>query len=220
MRIIINIIIRMTLGFFLCACGTVMFLNSNLGLNPWNVFHQGLSNATFLTLGTANIVVGLVIVVIVSALGIKVGIGTIANMVVIGCFIDLIIYLKIIPTFTTIYGRIFIMIIGMFVSAVGSYLYISCEMGCGPRDGLMIALVKITGKSVSTVRCTLEIGALVIGWLLGGFIGIGTLITAFLVGYFTQIVYKIFDFDVKSLNHRNIKQGFIFIRKCLISKTV
>ena len=99
--------------------------------------------------------------------------------------------------------------------AIGSYLYIGCEMGCGPRDGLMIALMKITGKPISIIRFCIEMGALIIGWILGGFVGIGTLITVFGIGYCVQIVYKVFKFDVNALRHRNLKQGIIFMNKCI-----
>ncbi|QAA32397.1 YczE/YyaS/YitT family protein [Clostridium manihotivorum] len=218
MRKILAIIIRMTLGFLLCACGTVMALNSKLGLSPWDVFHQGLTKVTGITLGQASIIVGIIIVIITSILGLKVGIGTIANMIVIGCFIDLIIYSKIIPVCSSVATGMLMMIGSLFVSAIGSYFYISCEMGCGPRDGLMIALVSLTGKPISLIRFFIEMGALIIGWTLGGFVGVGTLITAFGIGYCVQVVYKLLKFDVKALSHRNIKQGFIFINDCIVNQ--
>lgn len=215
MKKILEIVVKMTLGFILCACGTVMGINSNLGTRPWDVLHQGLTNVTSLTMGQASIIVGVVMVIITSILGLKVGLGTIANMLVIGYFIDLIMYAKIIPVCNNIYSGIFMALAGMFVMALGSYLYVACGMGCGPRDGIMIVLVKVTGKPVGVIRGSLEVGALIIGWLLGGFVGIGTLINAFGMGYFVQIVYKMFKFDVKSLNHKNMKQGLIFMKECI-----
>ena len=215
MKILSSLIIRITLGFFLCACGTVMALNSNLGLSPWDVFHQGLTKVTPLTMGQASIVVGIFIVALTSILGLKVGLGTIANMIVIGCFIDLIIYIKIIPVCNNLFTGIVMMIGSLFASALGSYLYIGCEMGCGPRDGLMIALVKLTGKPVSIIRFFIEMGALIIGWFLGGFVGVGTLVTAIGIGYCVQMIFKIFNFDVSVLRHKNIKEGFSFMNKCI-----
>lgn len=215
MKKLFGLIIRITMGFFLCACGTVMALNSKLGLSPWDVFHQGLSNITGLTIGQASITVGIVIAIITSVLGIKLGLGTIANMIVIGCFIDLIIYTKIIPVCDNLFTGVIMLIGSLLVTALGSYLYIGCEMGCGPRDGLMIALVKLTGKSVSIIRFCIEAGALVIGWMLGGFVGIGTLVTAIGVGYCVQLIYKLFKFDIRSLNHRTIKEGFKFVNECI-----
>ncbi len=215
MKKLFSLIIRITFGFLLCACGTVMALNSHLGLSPWDVFHQGLTNITGLTIGQASIAVGVIIVIITSTLGLKVGLGTIANMIVIGCFIDLIIYTKIIPICNNLFTGILMMLGSLLVTALGSYFYIGCEMGCGPRDGLMIALVKLTGKPVSIIRFFIETGALVIGWMLGGFVGIGTLVTALGIGYCVQLVYKLFNFDVKILKHRTIKEGFKFVNECI-----
>lgn len=219
MKKILGVIIRATLGFLLCACGTVMALNSNLGLSPWDVFHQGLTNVINITIGQASIIVGVVVVIATSILGLEVGLGTIANMIVIGYFIDLIIYSGIIPICNNLFTGILMMIGSLFITAIGSYLYIGCEMGCGPRDGLMIALVKLTGKPISLIRFFIESGALIIGWALGGLVGIGTLITVFGIGYCVQIVYRVFKFDVNSLKHRNLKQSFIFINECITNQT-
>jgi uncharacterized membrane protein YczE len=217
MKKILGIIFRMTIGFLLCAFGTVMALNSNLGLSPWDVFHQGLTNVTSLTMGQVSIIVGVIIVIITNILGLKVGLATIANMLVIGCFIDLIMYIEIVPVCNNLVTGIIMMLGSLFASAIGSYLYIGCEMGCGPRDGLMIALVKITGKPVSIIRFFIEMGALVIGLLLGGFVGIGTFVTALGIGYCVQMIYKIFKFDIKLLKHRNIKEGIIFMNDCIVN---
>lgn len=201
-------VFRMTLGFFLCACGIVMALNSNLGLSPWDVFHQGLSNVTGITMGQASILVGVLIVVITYFLGLEVGIGTLANMIVIGFFIDLIIYLDFIPETHNLYIGLFMIVASLFMYGLASYLYLGCELGCGPRDGLMIILVKRTGKPVGLIRLFIESGALIIGYALGGTVGIGTLITALGIGFSIQLVFKLFKFDVNALNHRSIKQTF------------
>lgn len=204
MKKIFNLIIRMTFAFLLCAVAVVMTINSNLGVSPWDVLHQGLTNITPLTMGQASIIVGIIIVIITSFLGINVGIGTIANMLLIGYFIDLVIKLNFIPVCNSLFTGIVMMVVGMFLMAMASYLYISCELGCGPRDGLMVALVKLTGKPVWIIRGCIELAALLVGWILGGFVGIGTLITAFGIGYCVQIVFKIFKFDVSVIRHKDI----------------
>lgn len=218
MKKIFGIITRSILGYLLCALGVVMALNSNLGLSPWDVFHQGLTNVINMTIGQAGIVVGVVIVIITYILGLEVGLGTIANIIVIGYFIDLIIYSGIIPISHNIFIGILMMIGSLFINAIGSYLYIGCEMGCGPRDGLMVALVKLTGKPVSLIRFSIESVALIIGWFLGGLVGIGTLITVLGIGYCVQIVYKAFKFDVNSLKHRSLKEGLIFMGECVTNQ--
>lgn len=205
------IVCRLVLGFIFCACATVMALKSNLGLSPWDVFHQGLSNITGLTIGQVSIIVGLVVVLITVLLKLEIGIGTIVNMILIGFFIDLINYLNIIPESTNLISGILMLITSLFTMAIGSYLYIGCELGCGPRDGLMVAIVRITGKSVGVIRFYIELGALVIGWILGGTVGIGTLITVAFLGSVIQLVFKIFKLNVNELKHKKIKESFVFL---------
>lgn len=207
------IICRLILGFMFCACSTVMALKSNLGLSPWDVFHQGVSNITGLTIGQVSIIVGVIVVLITVLLKLEIGIGTIANMILIGFFIDLINYLNIIPESTNLLTGILMLIASLFVMAIGSYLYIGCELGCGPRDGLMIAIARITGKSVGVIRFCIELGALVIGWMLGGTVGIGTLITVAFLGYAIQSVFKIFKLKVNELRHKRIKESLVFLSK-------
>ena len=213
MQKIIKVICRLLLGFMFCACSTVLALKSNLGLSPWDVFHQGVSNKTGLTIGQVNILVGITVVAITAFFKLEIGLGTIANMIIIGFFTDIIINLGVIPTSTNLFVRLLMLVASLFSMAIGSYLYIGCELGCGPRDGLMVVLVKLTGKSVALIRSFIEISVLIIGWMLGGTVGIGTLVTVFGVGICVQIVFKIFKFDVNKVKHKNIKEGFLFFNK-------
>ncbi|MBU5336806.1 YczE/YyaS/YitT family protein [Intestinibacter bartlettii] len=215
MEKIIKLILRLLLGFVFCACATVLALQSNLGLSPWDVFHQGLSKQTGLTIGQVNILVGITVVLITAFFKLEIGLGTIANMIIIGFFTDIIINLGVIPTSTNLFVRLLMLVASLFSMAIGSYLYIGCGLGCGPRDGLMVVLVKLTGKSVALIRSFIEISVLIIGWLLGGTVGIGTLVTVFGVGICVQMVFKIFKFDVNKVKHKNIKEGFLFFNKCV-----
>ena len=99
---------------------------------------------------------------------------------------------------------ILMLVVGMIFLGLGTCIYLSCELGCGPRDGLMTALTRITKKPVKLVRTTIEICALVCGWLLGGYVGIGTIITAIVLGYIIQLWCKILKLDIAILNHRSI----------------
>lgn len=213
MKKIMSIIFRLLLGFICCAFGTVMAIQSNLGLSPWDVFHQGLSNITGLTIGQASIIVGLIVVTTTLLLKLEIGLGTIANMIIIGFFIDLIIYIDIIPLSSTLFSGVLMLIGSLVMMAIGSYFYISCKMGYGPRDGLMVVLVRVTGKSVGVIRFFIELSVLIVGWLLGGKVGIGTLITVMTVGSCVQLVFKIFKFDVKKVRHKNLKESFVFLNK-------
>ena len=139
-------------------------------------------------------------------------------MIIIGFFIDLIIYTGIIPTSTTLFSGVLMLMGSLVMMGIGSYLYISCGIGCGPRDGLMVVLVRITGKSVGLIRFIIELSVLVVGWMLGGKVGIGTLITVISVGSCVQLVFKMFKFDVEKLRHKNIKESFVFLNKHINNK--
>ena len=143
MQKIIKVVCRLLLGFMFCAFSTVLALKSNLGLSPWDVFHQGISNKTGLTIGQVSILVGIIVVGITVLLKLEIGLGTIANMIIIGFFTDIIINTGIIQTSTNLFTGVLMLIGSLFCMAIGSYLYIGCELGCGPRDGLMVALVNL-----------------------------------------------------------------------------
>ncbi|WP_195987296.1 hypothetical protein [Clostridium sp. D53t1_180928_C8] len=202
------VIFKLMLGFFLAALGIVFMINANLGLSPWDVLHQGITNVIPMTIGQANIVVGIIVVISSMFLGIKIGIGTILNTILVGVFIDLITITKVIPMVHNLFIGILMLVVGMIFLGLGTCIYLSCELGCGPRDGLMTALTRITKKPVKLVRTTIEICALVCGWFLGGYVGIGTIITAIVLGYIIQLWCKILKLDIATLNHRSILDYF------------
>lgn len=218
MKKIVFCILRLFTGLFLYAVGIVMIINANLGLAPWEVFHQGLTNIINITMGQANILIGFILIIINTIFKEKLGWGTIFNMLFIGVFMDILMLNNIIPVFEGFLSRLIMMLLGMFVIGVASYLYIGSGLGAGPRDGLMVALTKKTNKSVRFVRNSIETSVLIIGYLLGGFIGIGTLITALTVGHFVQFAFKIFKFDVKEVKHRFIDEDIKLIKSKLINK--
>ncbi len=193
--------IRMMLGLFVFAVGIVMTVNANIGLAPWDVFHQGLSNILGITFGQAGILVGVAIVVINFFTGEKIGWGTLGNMIFIGLFIDLLMFNNLIPQMQAFIFGVIQMIAGLFVIGLASYLYIGAGLGCGPRDGLMVALLKRSNRSVSLIRGVIEGGALVCGWLLGGSAGLGTVITALLTGPIVGLTFRVLRFDVAAVEH-------------------
>ncbi|WP_066895495.1 YczE/YyaS/YitT family protein [Clostridium nigeriense] len=201
---VIRKFIRLMLGFILCASSTIFMLNSNLGLSPWDVFHQGISNVTGLTIGEANILSSIIVILIGILLKQRIGLGTLLNIIMIGKFVDIINNSNLIPIANNLWMGIVMMIIGMFVMGYGCYLYIGCELGCGPRDGVMVGLSSKLNKPIKIVRGSIEVFVLIIGIFLGGKFGIGTLISAFAIGYCIQIVFKLRNFDAVSLNHKSI----------------
>jgi uncharacterized membrane protein YczE len=209
---------RLFLGLFLYAVGIVLTINANLGLSPWDVFHQGVSNHIGITMGQASITVGFIFVILDWILGEKLGIGTICNMLFIGIFMDVLMLNNLIPVFNNLFAQVLMMLLGMFVIGIASYFYIGAGLGSGPRDGLMVALTKRTKKSVRFVRNSIELTVLAIGYTLGGTIGVGTLIMVLGVGYFVQFAFKLFKFDVRQVNHRFIEDYIKIIRDNLTEK--
>ncbi|GAA0092048.1 membrane protein [Paraclostridium bifermentans] len=199
-------IIKLMIGFVFCAVGIVLTINANLGLSPWDVLHEGISKTTGITMGNANILVSAIVLVLNVFLGERLGLGTLLNMVIIGRLIDIIMLNDLIHMSNDFVSGILMLIIGMIILSIGCYLYIGVGLGSGARDGMMVALQKRSGRPIRVVRGSLEIGAVVIGFLLGGTIGIGTIITSIGLGYCMQFIFKIFNFNVVSVNHRYIKE--------------
>ena len=210
-------IIRLFIGLFVCSVGIVMTINANLGLSPWDVFHQGFANKVGITIGQAAILVGVFFVILDSVLGEKLGWGTIFNMIFIGLFMDILMINNIIPICQSFISGLIMILLGMFIIGIGCYLYMGAGLGSGPRDGLMLALTKRTNKSVQFLTNAIQLFALVGGYFLGGYVGIGTLITSLSYGYFIQLAFKIFKFDVSKVNMRFIDDDIKLIKE-IISK--
>ena len=174
----------LVLGLFLCAVGIVCFLEARLGLPPWDVLHQGIARHTPLSFGAANEVVGLFVIVLVWALGARVWIGTIANAVLIGSFIILIQPLHAVHELSEwpLLARVVLLGSGLLFFGIGSAFYIGANLGAGPRDSLMLVGSRRTGIRIGGMRALIELTVLGMGVLLGGSVGIGTLLFAALIG--------------------------------------
>jgi uncharacterized membrane protein YczE len=176
-------------GFLFFAAGVVSLLKADLGMSPWGVFHVGVTHHLPLTLGRISQLVGLAIIIFSLLLGIYPGIGTVLNMFFIGLFIDLI--NPYVPYVTGHLSQAVMVGIGVLLVGIGSGLYINANLGAGPRDGLMLGLSKKTGKSIRLIRNSIEISVLVIGFFLGGPVGLGTVVFALTIGPAVQFFMKI-----------------------------
>lgn len=194
-------LIRLMIGLTLFSIGIVILINANMGLAPWDAFHIGLSQHTGLTFGQVSIIVGLVLLIITYHLYESIGIGTIFNIVVMGIIIDIIFHFNLIPQSNSPLSGMIMLYIGMQLIALGSYFYIGSGFGTGPRDALMVGLVRISKKPVGLIRAIIELTVLSLGILLGSKIGIGTLIIAFGIGPIVQITFSLLKFDVHQVKH-------------------
>jgi len=175
---------RCAAGLFCFGAGIACFVHSNLGVPPWDVLHQGISEKADLKMGTVIIIVGVVLLVAWIPLRMKPGIGTIMNALQIGLVEN--VMDDLLPHSNLIVARVAFLIAGMLFIAFGSGLYIGAELGSGPRDGLMLGLNKRFGISIRLARTTVEIVVLVVGLFLGGSIGLGTFVFAFGIGPLVQ----------------------------------
>ncbi|WP_370508306.1 YitT family protein [Mycobacterium sp. SA01] len=166
-----------------------MMVRAGLGLDPWDVFHQGLTRHTPMTIGVASAVVGVVVLLAWIPLRNKPGIGTVANVVVIAVTVDA--GLAVLTAPESVPARVALMLAAVLLNAVSTVLYVGAGLGPGPRDGLMTGLVARTGVSVRVVRTAIEATVLAVGWLLGGSVGVGTVIYAFGIGPMVQLVLRL-----------------------------
>jgi uncharacterized membrane protein YczE len=181
--------VALLLGLVGYGLSMAMMVRSELGLDPWDVFHQGLALHTDMTIGTASAVVGVAVLLAWIPLRNRPGIGTIANVIVIAVTVDLGLLLMEPPTSMPV--RIAMMVGAVVLNAFSTVLYVGAGLGPGPRDGLMTGLVVRTGRSVRLVRTSIEATVLAIGWLLGGTVGVGTVLYAFGIGPLVQFFVRI-----------------------------
>lgn len=173
-------LVRLVVGLWLFGTGEAMLLATELGNSPWTVLAEGVALHTPLTVGVATVVIGAVVLLGWVPLRERPGLGTLANIVVIGVAID--VMLLVLPRPAGVAPRIAWMLAGIAIVGIGSGIYLSTGLGSGPRDGLMTGTHRRFGWPVSAVRLVIEVAVLIGGWLLGGTVGVGTVAFAFLVG--------------------------------------
>jgi uncharacterized membrane protein YczE len=173
-----------------------LMVQGNLGLDPWDVLHSGITKHVDLSFGTVAIVVSFLVLLAWIPLRQWPGLGTISNAIVIGLAVDL--TLALVDRPDQLWLRIVFMVAGIVVNALAGALYIGAQLGPGPRDGMMTGLVRRTGKSVRLVRTSIEVTVLAVGWLLGGVVGIGTIAYALAIGPLVHILLPLFTVKLKT----------------------
>ncbi|MBE0451249.1 MAG: hypothetical protein IBX70_10425 [Clostridia bacterium] len=211
MKTYIMRVIRLMFGLLLYAIGIVLTINADIGYAPWDVFHVGFASTFGMSIGMASIITGLAIGVIAVILGEKIGIGTVLNMVLIGVFVDWIMLAGFVPIATNFFFGVPMMITGIVTISLATYFYISAAFGSGPRDSLMVAVTRKTGLPVGFCRGSIEILAVIVGWQLGGKVGVGTILFAFLIGFFVQTTFKALHFNATEISHETLDQTFLTI---------
>jgi uncharacterized membrane protein YczE len=182
---------QLYIGLLLYGLAAALQVRSQLGLDPWDVFHQGLAGHLGLAIGTVVIIVGAAVLLLWIPLRQLPGLGTISNAILIGLSMNW--SLALLPHTDALGWHIAEMVSGIVLCGVATGMYIGAAFGPGPRDGLMTGLARRTGRSIRLVRTGLEVTVLAIGWLLGGTVGVGTLLYAVSIGPLAQFFLPVFE---------------------------
>ena len=190
LRVLVLRLGQLYLGLWLYGLAGALQVRSTLGLDPWDVLHQGISRHAGIAIGTVVIVVGAAVLLLWIQLRQWPGLGTVSNVVLIGVSMNA--NLDWLPRPGLMVWRGMDMIAGVVLCGVATGMYIGANFGPGPRDGLMTGLVRRSGRSVRLVRTGLEVTVLTVGWLLGGTVGLGTVVFALGIGPLAQVFLPIF----------------------------
>jgi len=177
-------------GLALYGFSTALLVNSELGLDPWDVFHQGVAERTDITIGVATVVISAFVMLLWIPLRQRPGIGTISNAILIGLVVDAV--LTFLPEPDELPVRTVFLISGIVLNGVATGMYIGAGLGPGPRDGLMTGWSARSGRSIRLVRTLIEVGVLIVGWLLGGTVGVGTAAYALAIGPLAHVFIPAF----------------------------
>lgn len=189
----------------MCGAAIAMSVRANIGVGPWEAFHIGISKLTGISMGTASITVSLIIIIMTALSGERFGCGTIANMLVIGVSMDAFLNSGLIPEMETIQSGVAMILLSRLVTAFAIVIYMGAGYGSGPRDGMMVMLSKLTSRPPGYCKAAIEALALLVGWLLGGPVGVGTVVSVLCVGPLTQFAFRVCRFDVKAIRHESVR---------------
>lgn len=179
---------QLLLGLLLYGASDGMLVRGNLGLDPWDVLHQGIATHIPLSFGTTVIGVSVLVLLLWIPLRQRPGVGTVCNVVLVGLAVDA--TLALIPVQSGLPARIALLVGGVLLNGFATACYIGARLGPGARDGLMTGLATRTGRSIRLVRTCIELAVLAVGWALGGTVGVGTVLYAAAIGPLAQFFFR------------------------------
>ncbi len=196
-------------SLFVNGLGVYLTIHANIGAAPWDVLNLGIAHTTGILYGTASIIVSVTILVIDILMKEPIGLAMFIDAVVVGKAVDFFNYINIVPVPKTIAGSIIMIIIGLFIIGYTQYTYMVAALGCGPRDTLLVGLSRRLKKlPIGAISIALLSMATFIGWLLGGPVGIGTLLCAFGAGPIMQFSFHTVHFDATTIHHQRLRESF------------
>ena len=185
---------QLYLGLLLYGLSMAVLVQSSLGVMPWDVLHQGLARQLGGSLGQVTIAVGVLVLLGWIPLRERPGLGTVSNVVVIGLAVDA--ALAVVAAPSALPAQLAFVVAGVALNAVATAAYIGVRLGAGPRDGLMTGLVRRTGGSVRLVRTSIEVAVVAVGWLLGGTLGVATVLYALAIGPLVHLLLPVFTVEL------------------------
>jgi uncharacterized membrane protein YczE len=185
-------LLRLNVGLMIYGLAVSMVVNAKVGIPPWDVFAQGISIQLNTSYGVASIIVSVIVLLFWIPLKVKPGIGSIMNAILIGLWADF--WTQYLPKMDFYWGNLAMFLLGTCTVAFATGLYITSNLGSGPRDGLILGLTKRSGWKVWQVRTVIEVVVLGVGWVMGGQVREGTLIFAITIGYLMQISLRFFKY--------------------------
>jgi uncharacterized protein len=189
-------------GLFTLSIGVVCMMRANLGVNSWDVLHIGLANMSSISIGVWVQIVGIILIALVVILERQLPkLGTVLNIVLIGFFIDRILALNLIPSFTAFPARLALLCFGIALMGFGAGMYVASNVGTGPRDGLTLVLADRLGWSIGRIRTMIEVCALFLGWLIHGPISLGTILSVFMIGPVMQLALRFWKRQVEKMEY-------------------
>ncbi|MBJ7907157.1 membrane protein YczE [Streptomyces sp. NPDC003656] len=177
-------------GLALYGASSALLVRADLGMEPWNVLHQGLARLTGLSMGVVLTIVGALVLLLWIPLRQRPGLGTVSNVLVIGFALDA--TLSVLPAVHGIAARVLLLVAGIVLNGAATGLYIAAAFGPGPRDGLMTGLHQRTGRSIRLLRTLVEVAVVATGFALGGTVGVGTVLYALSIGPLAQLFLRVF----------------------------
>ncbi|WP_018548948.1 YczE/YyaS/YitT family protein [Streptomyces sp. LaPpAH-108] len=177
-------------GLALYGASSALLVRADLGMEPWNVLHQGLARLTGLSMGVVLTIVGALVLLLWIPLRQRPGLGTVSNVLVIGFALDA--TLSVLPPVHGLVGRVLLLVAGIVLNGAATGLYIAAAFGPGPRDGLMTGLHQRTGRSIRLLRTCVEVTVVATGFALGGTVGVGTVLYALSIGPLAQLFLRVF----------------------------
>lgn len=205
---VIKQILKSALGLFFYSCGVYLTVQASIGIAPWECLSMGIAPKVGLSFGTVHTISGIIILLIDLAMKEKIGYGTILDALLVGNYVDWIGYFEPVPVSESLPLSVVMVILGLFIMGFGQYFYMSAGQSCGPRDSLLIALGKRFPRTpIGVVQTVIVAVVLFAGWVLGGPIGIGTIISVFFAGTALQIVCKLMHFEPRDVKHLNVVEA-------------